>query len=183
MSKYKLENGNTLEVIQDTNPINPRKELDNMGTMVCFHTKYILGDDHEFSASDFYNWEDMEKKLSKLLDAAIILPIYMYDHSGITIKTTPFNCPWDSGQIGYILVSKATVRNEYKVKRISKQKLELVEKVLLSEIKEYNQYLTGDVYGYQLFDEAGQEISSCWGFFGSDPKTNGIEDSIGSKII
>jgi hypothetical protein len=38
--------------------------------------------------------------------------------------------------------------------------------VLEGEIKDYDQYLTGDVYGYVVKDEAGDRVDSVWGFFG-----------------
>ncbi|HOO12216.1 MAG TPA: hypothetical protein PK684_04600 [Bacillota bacterium] len=40
------------------------------------------------------------------LDKYIILPLYLYDHGGITMRTNPFSCPWDSGQVGWIYASK-----------------------------------------------------------------------------
>lgn len=33
------------------------------------------------------------------------------------------------------------------------------------EVKQYDYYLTGDIYGYQLF-ERDTEIDICWGFIG-----------------
>ena len=35
------------------------------------------------------------------------LPLYLYDHGGITMSTNPFSCPWDDGgQVGWIYASK-----------------------------------------------------------------------------
>jgi hypothetical protein len=181
--KFLLEDGTTLEMVEDTEPANPRKEWDNLGTMVCFHKRYSLGDTHDFKSEQFGGWADMKKKLISKLDVAVILPLYMYDHSGLTIKTTPFDCPWDSGQIGYIYVTKEEARKQYEVKRLTKQKLALIEKVLLAEVETYDQYLTGDVYGYRLFDSNGTEIADVWGFYGSDPNTNGIMGNLNSPIL
>jgi len=33
-----------LKIEQDTDPMNPRTDWDNLGTMVCFHKLYDLGD-------------------------------------------------------------------------------------------------------------------------------------------
>ncbi len=46
------------------------------------------------------------------LDKYIILPLFLYDHSGITMSTGPFSCPWDSGQVGWIYASKKTFIDE-----------------------------------------------------------------------
>ena len=32
----------------------------------------------------------------------------------------------------------------------------------------YDQYLTGDVWGYVIEDSESHEIESCWGFYGED---------------
>jgi hypothetical protein len=45
----------TLFVVLDDEPINPREEWDNFGTMVCFHKRYTLGDEHHYdSAEEFF---------------------------------------------------------------------------------------------------------------------------------
>lgn len=49
-------------------------------------------------------------------------------------------------------------------------------------IDEWNQYLSGDVYGFKLLDENQNEIDSCWGFYGSDILTNGICDYIDNEF-
>ncbi len=36
-----------IEILNDEDPENPR-EWDNLGTMVCFHRHYNLGDKHNF---------------------------------------------------------------------------------------------------------------------------------------
>ena len=100
MTKY------IIKVETDDDPLNPREEYDNMGTMVCFHKRYVLGDKHEYKESDYNGWGELEKAITRKEDAAVLLPIFMYDHSGITIQTRPFSCPWDSGQVGFIFVSK-----------------------------------------------------------------------------
>jgi hypothetical protein len=174
LQKFLLVDGTTLEVKHDTTPEDPRVHFQPMGNMICFHTKYLLGDEHDYRTDDFAGWEDMKKKLTREHNIAVILPLYLYDHGSITMSTTPFSCPWDSGQVGFIYVTKATAREEYKVSRMSKKVIEKVTKNLLAEVETYDNYLTGAVYGYQQFDANGNEIDSCWGFYGDDPKTNGI---------
>lgn len=183
MSTYNLKDGRTLEVIQDQDPMNPRTEFDNMGTMICFHKKYMLGDKHNIDFNDYTSWADMKKKLTNKLKLAVILPVYMYDHSGITISTTPFSCPWDSAQLGFIYVTKASLRQEYKVSRMNKKVIENATNCLLAEIETYDQYLTGDVWGYQLYKADGEEGDSCWGFFGDDVKKNGMLDNVNGELI
>ena len=172
--KYKLE------IFDDLNPCSPR-EFDNLGTMVCFHRRYNLGDETELKSSDFSSWEELESYLYKEENALIAIPVFMYDHSGLWINTTGFSCPWDSGQVGYIYVSKEKVRREYSCKRISKKLKEMIREMLCSEVDLYNDYLCGNVYGFTLTDkENAEEIDSSSGFYGTDYIENGIFDYVSS---
>ena len=38
-----LYKGCTIEIEQDPDPMNPRTEYDNLGTMICCHKRYNLG--------------------------------------------------------------------------------------------------------------------------------------------
>jgi hypothetical protein len=159
-----------IKILQDVEPINPR-EWDNLGTMICFHKKYNLGDQHNYNSNDFGSWDELLSQINKDQKLAVILPIYMYDHSGITISTTPFSCPWDSGQIGFIFVSKVDALKEYGGSKLTKKLKEKLTQHLIGEVETYDQYLTGDVFGFQitLNDE---ELDSCWGYFGTESCLN-----------
>lgn len=162
IGKYKIE------IIQDDSPFNPRED-DNLGTMVCFHGGYVLGDKHEYRQQDYCGWNELENAIIKNEDVGVILPLYLYDHSGITMNTTGFHCPWDSGQVGFIFISKEKMRKEYSKKRISKQLKARIAGYLRNEVGTYDQYLTGDCYGYVITDtEEDSQTDSCWGFFGAD---------------
>ena len=167
-----------IEIFEDLDPTDPR-EFDNLGTMVCFHNRYNLGDTTVFKSSDFSSWEELKSYLYKREKALVVIPVFMDDHSGLTVNTTGFSCPWDSGQIGFIYVSKESIRNEYSCKRISKKLKEQVKEMLVSEVDSYNQYLSGDVYGFNVTDkQSGEELNSCYGFFGTDHIENGIFDYV-----
>jgi hypothetical protein len=158
IGKYKIE------IIPDEDAQNPRHD-DNLGTMVCFHRRYNLGDKHNFSDGDDLN-DFLSRNKTKI---GVILPLYLYDHSGITMNTTGFSCGWDSGQVGIIFITKAKIREEYSCMRISKKLIERVTKYLVGEVETYDQYLTGDVYGFRITDtDTEEEIDSCWGFYGDE---------------
>jgi hypothetical protein len=140
--------GFTVELHWDTDPMNPRTDYDNFGTMYCVHGRYTLGD------ADAYPPQDDD----------IVLPLYLYDHSGVTMNTTGFSCPWDSGQVGYIYVSRDQVRHEFNTKRITSKIIDRVKKLLVNEVETYDKYLRGECYGYIVRDEDGEEVDSCWGF-------------------
>jgi hypothetical protein len=149
----------------DPDPVHPREDFDHLGTMVCFHRRYSLGDiDHGLSLE--------EAKELEARDDVISLPLYLYDHSGLTMNTTGFSCPWDSGKVGFIYVTK---------ERAEKEGVPDPEALLRAEVKEYDQYLRGEVYGYRVLDEAGKELDSCWGFYG-DYNVSGILDQARSVV-
>jgi len=159
----------TIHIQPDDDNESPRTSMDNLATMVCFHKRYNLGDTgHGFRFEDYNSWEELEKAIRKQEDVAAILPVYMYDHSGLTINTTGFSCPWDSGQIGFVFISKKKIREEYSVKRISPKILKQTIKVIQEEIETYDQYLRGDIYGYVIDGPDEENMNSCWGFYGYD---------------
>ena len=172
-----------IEIVQGCDPESPRT-WDNLGTMVCFHGRYNLGDKHSYRFQDYDSWDEMEKAIIKNEDVAVILPLYLYDHSGITISTTSFDCRWDSGQIGFIFISKKKVREEYSINRITKEWKEKVTKYLEGEVDTYDQYLRGDIYGYKVSKisvcdlgcEHEEVVDSCGGFYGED---NAFEEAKG----
>lgn len=178
VNNYKKE-GKMLEIYYDTHPQNPR-EWSNLGTMVCFHGRYSLGDSHPYRASDYSSWEEVKKAIEKDYNVAVILPIYLYDHSGLALSTSPFSCPWDSGQVGWIYTTKEKLREEYGVKYVTKKIKERAVSALKNELEVYSNFINGEVFGYVLKDEKGEEVDSCWGFYGLNFKTNGIADYVGS---
>ena len=113
---------------------------------------------------------------SAVRDGYLILPLFLMDHSGITISTGSFSCPWDSGQVGYIICDNETIEREWGGDR------DLAEKCLEAEVSVYDDYLTGNVYGFIVEDEDGEEIDSCFGFFGYDVYTNGMADHLGDEL-
>jgi hypothetical protein len=173
---------NRLKVVHDSSPESPR-EWDNLGTMICFHNRYDLGDNHNYNSDDYSGWEEMKQAIIKKENPAVILPLYMYDHSGISISTSPFSCRWDSGQIGFILVSKKKALEEFGGKIVTAKLKERLEKILEGEVETYTQYVEGEVYGFVIEDEDGEHIDSCYGFYGRDFATNGMLDYIDHELL
>jgi len=157
----------TLEIKQDELAESPR-QWDNLGKMVCFHGRYDLGDKHNLSI------EQAKALYEKTVKQGVALPLYLYDHSGITMSTSPFSCPWDSGQVGFIYADKEMILKMFGKERMGKGMKQTALDSLQKEVEIYDQYLTGDVYFYTIKDEAGEVIESCGGFFGEeDAKAEG----------
>ena len=166
----------TVKVVNDPDPENPR-DWDNLGTMVCWHKRYNLGDHHDIDDDKLWSWDAIENHLRKRYKAHVILPLYLYDHSGITIRTTPFSCKWDSGQVGFIYATKEKIRKYYEWKKITIGRQEIIRQHLIREVNIYDAYLTGEVYGFEIIDEETEEVvDSCYGYYSNkDAKESGEE--------
>ena len=174
---------NKLRVVQDSCYDSPR-EWDNLGTMICFHKRYDLGDKHNYSVDDYNSWEEMEKAILKEEGkGTIILPLYLYDHSGVSISTGSFSCRWDSGQVGFIIADKKKILQEFGGKILTKKTKEKVVSILESEVSTYSQYLEGEVYGFIIEDEEGEQLDSCFGFYGNDFAINGMLEYIDASLL
>ena len=146
------------------------------------------------TGSQYDATQAVNETINGLIESAVragyvILPIYLYDHSGVTISTGPWQCIFDSGQVGYIICDNETIDREFNGDR------QLAQKCLKAEVSTYDDYLTGNVYGFIVeetdeTDEDGEpvwddaeELDSCWGFFGSDVRTNGMAEHLGSDEL
>lgn len=176
----------------DTDPQNPREEYDHIATMICFHRRYILGDEHTYdnareAVSDItgIDVDDLPDDIGEALKDFYWLPLHLYDHSGITMNTTGFSCPFDSGQVGIIYIPKATAHTEWPFQpdETKEARDERILTYMRNEVEEYDNYLTGTVYGYVLStvdedEEPDEELDngSCWGFAG-DYEENALKEA------
>lgn len=165
-----------VKVVQDPDAESPR-EWENWGVMACWHRRYNLGDVQP--KQDAQEWLADPENVPA---GSVVLPLYLYDHSGISISTGKFSCPWDSGQIGYIVATPERMRKMGGWMVITAKRRALVESYLKNEVSTYDDFLTGNVWGYTIESthdcgECSSKVhepeheDSCWGFIGSDPST------------
>ena len=142
-----------LEIYYDVMASSPRS-WGNFGTIVQGKSKYKVGDVEVESLSE---WFDNNKNIYKL-------PVYFYSHSGLTISTKPFNDRFDSGLLGYIFVKDNEGLSS-----------DVIAKILENEIAILNEYLQGNVFGYQI-KENDEVIDSLAGIIGIDELYYHLED-------
>lgn len=161
MSETVEYKGREIEIYRSEFHDDPR-EWDNIGKMICFHGRYNLGDKH--------NYDDPTELAEEVTEKDhIILPLYLYDHGGITMNTVGFSCNWDSGQVGVIYTNLKMLKAiGHDFKEITPELRKKVEGWLKEEVKTYDQYLTGEVYSYNT------ERDSCGGFYGDDHEASGL---------
>lgn len=130
-------------------------------------------------------------------------------------RTYPYNDRWDSCQVGWIFAfkkkimaetveimkdengemlreehrhSNGTVTYSIKTRPLTEEtwRARAIE-IMEAEVETYNQYLTGETYGYTLYEAESfndnetewEEIDSCWGFYGDNLMENGILENVG----
>lgn len=179
-----------VEIIHDGGSGSSPRDWDNLGTILYAHSRYKVGD-KTFDSSKYTGWEEALKGEVGNLSDIVYLPVYMYDHSNQHLSTESFigralHAEWDSGQVGWIYVTKEQLRKEYSVKRITKAIKEKAISVMKSEIEVFDLYVSGEVYGVKVIelDENGEEkdFDSCWGFYGDDLENSGMKDYINENI-
>lgn len=169
----------------DTDPLNPRVDYDNAAAMICFHPRYDLGDVEasksytgivdliaHLAGSDFHEKYKTPADAFDAQDGLVWLPLFLYDHSGLTMNTTGFSCPWDTSQVGIIYMDKHTVCKEYGA--LSDETKERAKKLLVSEVETYDHYLRGNVYCTSYYKDQGDDhdygdeeaLESFGGFIG-----------------
>ena len=162
-----------ISIDYDWDPINPR-EWDNFGTMACFHNKYTLGDKHDIESPDFSSWSEVRDYIEADLGGLVILPLFLYDHSGVSMSVgapRAQHASWDSGQVGFIYCTDGDmVANGI-------TDLDQAEALLRGEVDAYNRYLTGDLYTYRIERQVSCDschhtsadfVDSCSGWYSVD---------------
>jgi len=192
--------GYTIKIEYDEDAQNPREWFEPAGTMVCWHSRYNLGDlekgrpisnnyqepidllyelagidrseyqEEQYEKTGVYDDMDKADLYAKIEErGTIIKGLFLYDHSGITISTSPFSCRWDSGQVGWIYITKDKIEKEGWTP-------EQADKYLDGEVEVYDNYLTGEVYGFRIEDADGEEVESCSGYYGDSGKEDMIKE-------
>jgi hypothetical protein len=88
-----------------------------------------------------------------------IFGLEAYIHSGVSLALSrEGNFPdrqWDVSQLGFVFASK----KEWRMRKSA-------EKAARGLVATWNDYLSGNVYGYVVEDADGEHLDSCWGYFG-----------------
>lgn len=160
-----LYKGFEIELIQDDDMFETPRDWSNTGTCLFFGRYSHLGDDHNLRTEDYSCEEELLEEIIKRYEPVEVMRVYGYSHSGLTISIKPFNDVWDSGLLGFILVEKKRIE-ELGWKRISSKRRNTLKEYMTGEIAVLNQYVSGDVWFYNVTDEDDEVVDSCGGIYG-----------------
>lgn len=142
----------------------------------------------------------------KDVGAIAAMPLFVYEHSGITMRTGELifladgeqvkreqtdsrerfagdSEGWDTSFCGFIIATKEGIEQccgddaKYRER-------EWLTEALNMEVEEYAKYLEGEVYGYIVGEDTPFE-DSCWGFLGFQyvkQEANGIAEHVAREI-
>lgn len=135
-----------------------------LSRMVCFHGRYTLPNEDKLNKNNFTGWQAIENHIRRELGGIVVLPIFMYDHGGIAFQTTPFNDRFDSGQVGFIYITKEKAKEFLGTKELGYEEYDKLNSFLVAEVEAYDMYARGEVKGIELY--VGDDVvDSCFGFY------------------
>lgn len=186
MKKY------TIKIEHDDDPMNPRTDWDNVTTMICFHNRYNLGDKHDYKSDNFDGLAELKEQIESDYKVLWIKPLFLYDHSGITISTQPFSCRWDSGQVGWVFIDEKQL-NLMCGKDFERDEIKLSE-MIDADVETYDKYITGEVYRYSIYEietcSLGHEhknyVEGCGGYYSeeeAESEANAVLRSLQVEVV
>jgi hypothetical protein len=176
---YKLKSGNILRIIQDPSAESPDKWGNEDMFLVYDHRQFTI-EREGFAPITIFKHIQSSKKIEKLrspknntddeleameewgeevndnYDKYHIFPVAAHIHSGVSLSLTDSlrRQGWDTSVTGFILVKKEEVVEGKKPKFTTEEE---AKKYAEGLIETWNQYLSGDVYGFnviKVIDEA-----------------------------
>ena len=163
----------TLSIVKDDNAPDPRLEPSRISHMVCVHPRYRLGDERGLIDPVIIKCVEEDKNM-------LVLPLFLSETNVLHISTVDFQAAFTSSCIGIAYISKETALA--KLGASNSDWMEKAKAQILTEVKEYDNYLSGNVFGYQLFDADGGIVDACWGFTGDTLEQNGILENAGVTL-
>ena len=146
---------NEIELVFDT------PEIEDVKILNCLKD-YTLCKKYEVKNEEYWDKEELLKDGYELYyaEATIHSGIWLYEYNGALRDR------WDSGIAGIVAI-KHTSSDVHFGSKVFKEFLETWQKCN-----------DGDFYGFRVFDNFGEEIDSCWGFWDTESMWDSVPDCI-----
>lgn len=180
--------GYTITIEQEQDANNPYKEFDQLTDVVTWMSHYEFSSNGAYisqATDDPYHrkhkrYSSPEEIKAALESGALVYaaPLYAHIHSGITVNLGEMHLfwpdkEWDAGLAGYVYVTREKAKAEFPAmfnkagQRKSGYKLaKMCEERAKCEVEVLDQWLTGDVWVYDIARPDGQPVDSCGWMYG-----------------
>lgn len=167
----------SVEIHRDENAYDPEDMTDSPVYLTFFHREF-----HRcpkavpFTRETAGEWIEEYHSSPELQARWAVFSVEAYIHGGIVLSLVQEgrNFPdrrWDVSRAGWVVIEK----DERWWGDPTKMDPRTWYDIAKAHIEEWNQYIEGDVYGYEVKDEVGEVLDSCWGFYG---KQYALEDGL-----
>ena len=142
--------------------------------MHFWHSNYYLGDDKDYSPKSYFSEQYIEEfdKIPKNEGTAktklereryLYVPVYGYDHSGLSMSIHPFADRFDSGQLGFVRVDKHEAIRCGDVKRFTVKAVKKVYEQVEDLLDKYMAFRDDNIYDvYIKFLASGNIYTSSY---------------------
>lgn len=144
-----------IRIEQDTDAQSPDEYDDCSVKLIANHRDFFVPPERNrrnFSVQD---------EIDAMRKTHHVFLLEAYIHSGVRLALSgEGNFPdrqWDVSTLGAVFCLKKEWRTRQKAREAA-----------LAKVEEWNQYISGDVWGYIIEDDEGNHLDSCWGFYGHD---------------
>jgi hypothetical protein len=171
-------------LVQDDNPESPDEWENRDLFLVGYHREFTVERDKIINkeqccllCQDTKDLEEHEKEwVRDFRKKYHVFGLEAYIHGGVALALSHegdfLDRQWDVSQLGFVFAAKEFWKRG-----------DSARKAALSLIEEWNQYLSGDVYGVVLekYDKNKNQIGhdSCWGFYGEKYALKELPDYFG----
>jgi len=157
-----------LEIGYDNDCESPR-EWTNLGYFITCDKNNYSPDKHERLENIIKNTGEIAKNQEEHIrliksnyrniddNIIAIYPVVKYEHSGISYSLGTMH-GFDYSNNGFYIVTAKTQ------KEIGTKKKDFI-KVITEELEQYNKWINGEIYSFILYDEQGEQVDSCGGFY------------------
>ena len=161
---YDEETGISAHVEWDDHyyPDDSPRDWEPITRLCLFHGRYSFP--NELDA------EPQEPTKDELTEWEVIgiWPVFAYEHGAITIRIgsggNPFTCPWDSGQLGFVAITKPDWEKHFSDEPYTEER---GQEIAEAEVKEYDAHING-LYARVWIEKDGEMLDGQSGFLCPD---------------
>ena len=185
------EHGFTFSVSQSQGNVSPRKAADTGITSVLVTgTKgrsANLGDQRMITNSSYSCVADVIDAYAVnnglLRDDLMCFTIYKREMGDIQLSTEPFSIGTDGSIAGFMFESRAKLRAEFDVQRVSPRLAKQIEARLQQELDELAAWANGKVFDIALLDNEGYVVESLGSVYDVGHNVNEAADELLAMCI